>query len=112
MLKNQKSDQPKKGIKNIDELRKSHELPHHWQLRKEFLQIYAEDYELDRLICLSNVFVNVECMGLSYPDEVMKTIKQLGSKVKGLEYHRYQVSVEEEEPERPRKQPQGRRRYN
>ena len=97
-----------KGVANIEDLRKSYELPHHWHLRREFLQIYKNDYELDRLVCLSNVFVNVECMGLTYPDEVMKLIQQLGSKVRGLETYKRQASeqqqlLEEEEPELPRK---------
>lgn len=71
-----------------EQYRKPYELPHHWQLRKEFLQIYADKYDLDRLICLSHVFVNVECMGLTYPDEVMELIKKLGSQVKGLKTYR------------------------
>lgn len=90
------------GVKNIEELRKNYELPHHWALRKEFIQIYQDKYDLDRLVCLSNVFVNVECMGLTYPDEVMKLIKELGSKVRGLENYKYHL--EKEEPELPRKQ--------
>lgn len=97
------------GIKDIEELRKPYELPHHWALRKEFIQIYQDKYDLDRLICLSNVFVNVECMGLTYPEQVMKLIKELGSKVRGLETYRYQL--EKEEPELPRRQAgQGSRR--
>lgn len=99
-----RSDQePIKGIKNIDELRKPYELPHHWQLRKEFIRIHAGKFDIDRLICLSNVFVNVECMGLTYPDEVMKLIKELGSKVKGIEHYRYQLE-RDDEPEPRRKQ--------
>lgn len=92
---------------NFDEFRKSYELPHHWQLRKEFLQLYADKFDIDRLICLSNVFVNVECMGLSYPEGVMKLVKELKTKVRGLEVYKYQY--EKDEPEQPRKQV--RRRY-
>lgn len=104
-------DPPLNGIKNIDELRQPHELPHIWQLRKEFLQIHSDKFELDRLICLSNVFVNVECMGLSYPDGVMKLVKDLGTKVKGLEYYRYQLEKNESD-DLPRKQPKNRRQFN
>ena len=99
-----------KGIDNIDELRKPYELPHHWQLRNEFIRTYADKFDTDRLICLSNVFVNVECMGLTYPDEVMKLIKELGSKIRGLETYRYQL--EKNEPELPRKQQGNRRQYH
>lgn len=92
----------KGGIKDIEELRKLYELPHHWALRKEFIQIYHDKFDYDRLICLSNVFVNVECMGLTYPPEVMKLIKELGSKVRGLETYRHQL--ERNEPELPRRE--------
>lgn len=94
-------------LKNIDQFRKPYELPHHWQLRKEFLVLNAGKYKLDRLICLSNVFVNVNCLGLGYPDEVMKLVKELGSRVKALETYKLQIEAEEEyddEPELPRKQ--------
>ena len=100
---------PIKGIKNIEELRKPYELSHHWELRKEFLKIHADKFDWDRLTCLSNVFVNVECMGLTYPDEVMKLIKELGKSVKGLETYKYQF--EQEEAELPRKQPANSRRH-
>lgn len=108
----QDSDQqlPIERIENINDYMKSYELPHHWQLRKEFIQIHAGKFDLDRLICLSNVFVNVECMGLTYPDEVMKLIKELGSKVRGLENYKYQL--EKNEPELPRKKPQTQGAYN
>lgn len=114
--KHQESDQqlPFEQIKNINDLMKSYELPHHWQLRKEFIQVHNGRFHEDRLICLSNVFINVECLGLTYPDEVMKEIKELGSKVRGLEQHRYQF--EKNEPELPRKQSAqanyNRRQYN
>lgn len=65
----------------IDKLRNESELPHHWALRREFIRVHNGDMPTDRLICLSNVFVNVECMGLTYPDEVMTKTKELGSKV-------------------------------
>lgn len=107
---NKKQLSPIKGIKDIEELRKPYELSHHWELRKEFLKIHADKFDHDRLICLSNVFVNVECMGLTYPDEVMKLIKELGKPVRGLETYRYQC--ERDEPELPRKHSANARRQH
>jgi len=108
MSKDQSSEDSKsiRGI-NIDDLRKPYELPHHWDLRREFIKIYLDKYEFDRLICLSNLFVNIECMGLSYPEEVEKTIKELGSKVRGLQDYKNGLRLEEPEEEpKPRKFPQ------
>lgn len=98
------------GVKDIEALRKPYELSHHWELRREFLKIYADKFEWDRLVCLSNVFVNVECMGLTYPDEVMKLIKELGKSVRGLETYKYHL--EKDEPELPRKQSSNARRHH
>lgn len=85
-------------LETIEEQRKSYELPHHWQLRKEFLLLYAAQFDIDRLICLSNLFVNITCLGLEYPDEVMKLVYELGSKVKALETYKYQTQDDLSEP--------------
>jgi hypothetical protein len=98
------------GIKDLEELRKPYELAHHWELRKEFLKIHADKFDPDRLICLSNVFINVECMGLTYPEEVMKLVKELGKSVRGLETYKYQF--EQDEPELPRKHSSNSRRHH
>lgn len=101
-------------LNNIDDYRKPYELPHLWKLRKEFLTIYAEKFDIDRLICLSNLFVNINCLGLEYPDEVMKLIRELGSKVQALETYKHQLEAvqEDEEPELPRKQPRNNNNNN
>lgn len=95
-------------MRDVDSFRNPNELPHHWQLRREFIQMYSDRFDVDRLECLSQLFVNIECMGLSYPQEVMSQVKELGSKVKGLEYYKFQL--EKGEPEPPRKQPTYHRR--
>lgn len=74
---------------DVESLRVSSELPHHWQLRKSFLLAHKEKLPRDRLICLSHVFVNVECMDLKYPEHVMETVKQLGSHVDKSMYKTY-----------------------
>lgn len=66
---------------DIDKLRDPSELPHHWELRRKFISLHNGQYTPDRLVCLSHVFVNVECLGLTYPDAVMQTIKRLGSNI-------------------------------
>lgn len=103
MSANHSKENKNGNMKDIDSFRNPNELPHHWQLRKEFLEMYYGEFDVDRLVCLSNLFVNIECMGLSYPPEVMKQVKELGSKIKGLEYYKFQM--EKSEPELPRKQP-------
>lgn len=82
----------------VDNLRNESELPHHWALRREFIRNHNGDLPTDRLICLSKVFVNVECMGLTYPDEVMTKIKELGSKVDKKFIDDLTYKIDESEP--------------
>lgn len=68
-------------MKEIDDLKKTYELPHYWRLRKEFIQMYKDQFNLDRLICLSSVFVNVTFLGVTYSDAVMQLVQELGSSI-------------------------------
>lgn len=96
------SDHVTLGSDEIDELRNESELPHHWALRREFLRNHNGTLSSDRLICLSHVFVNVQCMNLTYPDRVMALVKELGSKIdkKLIEEMTYHVNETERPPER------------
>lgn len=69
------------SVAEIDKYRYSYELPHHWDLRKQFLLLHGGTMPNQRLICLSQIFVNTECMGLSYPQEVMDLVKELSAKI-------------------------------
>ena len=89
---------------NVDRFKKSYELPHHWQLRRDFLLTYSDRFATDRLVCLSNVFVNVECMGLSYPEKVMELVHELGHKINSLADYKAQSESRREAAEPPRKQ--------
>lgn len=73
-------------MKDIDDFKGSRELPHYWQLRKVFIQMYKDKFDLDRLICLSNVFVNVTFLGVTYSDAVMRLVKELSSSI-NTEYY-------------------------
>lgn len=85
---------------DIESLRDPSELPHHWQLRKSFLLAHKGKYSNDRLVCLSHVFVNVECMGTKYPEEVMETVKELSSDIdKSIIQN---TSEQEKQQEQPR----------
>lgn len=98
------------NLEDVEKYRKSYELDHIWQLRRDFLKMYADRFDEDRLLCLSNVFVNVECMGLTYPDEVMKLIKELGSKIQKLEVYRHSLE-QPEEHEEPLRRRDGRQQH-
>ncbi|KAL3315025.1 Cilia- and flagella-associated protein 20 [Cichlidogyrus casuarinus] len=64
--------------KIVDSMRRTHENPTEWKVRKAFLMKNFEKLPKDRLECLSNCFVNVELYGAAYMDEVMIKVKDLG----------------------------------
>ncbi|VDK49321.1 unnamed protein product [Dibothriocephalus latus] len=66
---------------NIEGMRRPHENPTEWRVRKAFLEKNAGKLDVDRLECLSQCFVNCELYGCGYPDKVMNEIKDLGSDI-------------------------------
>ncbi|KAA0200896.1 hypothetical protein FBUS_07779 [Fasciolopsis buskii] len=54
----------------IDDLRKHHENPTEWRIRRAFLEKNVGLLPPDRLECLSHCFVNVELYGNGYPEKV------------------------------------------
>uniref|UniRef100_A0A8D8WQZ6 G patch domain-containing protein 2 n=1 Tax=Cacopsylla melanoneura TaxID=428564 RepID=A0A8D8WQZ6_9HEMI len=57
--------------------RSNHEPKEHWELREKFLEAHKDKFDEDRLVCLAQVFYNVEFLGCKYPDQVMKQIEDL-----------------------------------
>ncbi|KAL1450658.1 hypothetical protein WDU94_002997 [Cyamophila willieti] len=55
----------------------NHEPSEHWELREKFLEAHKDKFDEDRLVCLAQVFYNVEFLGCKYPDPVMKQIAEL-----------------------------------
>lgn len=49
----------------VEKYRKLWEIEDHWVLRKEFILAHKDKYDLDRLLCLAQMFVNIETMGNS-----------------------------------------------
>ncbi|KAL5966239.1 Partner of xrn-2 protein 1 [Taenia solium] len=62
----------------IDGMRRPHENPTEWRLRKAFLVKNFDALGPERLECLSNCFVNHELYGAGYPGKVMSEIQKYG----------------------------------
>ncbi|KAL5011750.1 hypothetical protein ScPMuIL_010301 [Solemya velum] len=67
------------NIANIEELRGPYESNVEWNLRRLFLEEHKDRFPEDRLVCLSNCFINVEMYGCRYPGPVMEQLKELSS---------------------------------
>lgn len=102
---------------NVWDYKKQCELPHFWNLRKDFLLSNSESgIPNDRLVCLSNIFINIEIMGLEYDEKIMNEVKSLGQNLKELQRYKMKLASmsQEQEDERPRKVPaqQNRNRWS
>jgi len=62
---------------NVEECRGVHESVEHWELRKQFLVDNMGRFPKARLICLSQVFANMEFLGCRYPEETMELVHEL-----------------------------------
>ncbi|KAK3593713.1 hypothetical protein CHS0354_013610 [Potamilus streckersoni] len=62
---------------DVESLRNPFESNTEWRMRRSFLDVHADKFPLDRLICLSNCYVNVEMYGCRYPELVMKQLREL-----------------------------------
>ena len=67
---------------DVDQYRSSHESNHEWSLRRSFLLVHRDKFPLNRLLCLANCFVVVECYGCRYPAAVMRQLAELSVDIK------------------------------
>lgn len=62
---------------NVDDYRTQYEPDEHWELRRLFMERHQVSIPEDELVCLAQVFVNVELLHCRYPLETMQRIKEL-----------------------------------
>lgn len=100
------------AVFDIDAQRKPWEIDDHWMLRRDFLSAHVDKFPPDRLLCLAQLFVNIETMGTTYPAELMKLIRELSADVESLTRFRERKSeLEAGGMFKPTKQPQDTNRY-
>lgn len=66
---------------DIESYRTAYESEEHWALKRDFLEAHKDRIPEARLICLAQVFVNVELLGCKYPDPVMEQVAVLARDV-------------------------------
>lgn len=62
---------------SIDDYRTRYEPEEHWDLRRCFMEAHQNWIPEDELVCLAQVFVNVELLHCRYPLETMERLKEL-----------------------------------
>ena len=73
---------------DISKLRKSWEIEDHWILRRDFLLTHKNRLSPERLLCMAQIFVNVETLGTGYGPEIMEELKELTDDIPSLEEFR------------------------
>ncbi|XP_042857066.1 partner of xrn-2 protein 1-like [Penaeus japonicus] len=58
-----------------------YESQEHWELKRDFILAHKDRIPEERLICLAQVFVNVELLGCRYPEQTMKQVSVLAEDV-------------------------------
>lgn len=66
---------------DVEQHKTEHECDEHWELRRKFLLAHKEKFPEDELICLAQVFTNVELLGCRYPKETMELIAELAQDI-------------------------------
>lgn len=66
---------------DVDAYRREYESEEHWCLRKRFMEMHKDKFPEDKLVCLAQVFTNMEFMGCKYPSETMIMVGELSQEV-------------------------------
>lgn len=51
---------------DVEQHKVEHESDEHWELRRNFLLAHKDKFAEDTLVCLAQVFVNIELLGCRY----------------------------------------------
>jgi XRN-Two Binding Domain, XTBD/G-patch domain len=73
---------------DIESYRKEYECDEHWRLREAFMRAYKDQFTEDELVCLAQVFVNVELLGCRYPLETVQRVTQLAGDLDEVKSYR------------------------
>ncbi|XP_015598689.1 NF-kappa-B-repressing factor isoform X2 [Cephus cinctus] len=66
---------------DVEQHKMEHECDEHWELRRKFLLAHRDKFTEEELLCLAQVFTNVEFLGCRYPEETMQMIAELSQDV-------------------------------
>lgn len=66
---------------DVEKYRTDYESEEHWDLKCAFIKAHKERFSEEELICLAQVFFNVEFMGCRYPLETMQLVAELSKEV-------------------------------
>lgn len=66
---------------DVEQHKTEHECDEHWELKRKFLLAHKNKFPEDELVCLAQVFTNVELLGCRYPKETMQLVAELAQDI-------------------------------
>lgn len=66
---------------DLDNYKTDYESDEHWELRKTFMEAHKESFPENELVCLAQVFTNIELLGCRYPLGTMTKVALLSKEV-------------------------------
>lgn len=66
---------------DVNYYKNEYESEEHWELRKAFIEAHKDKFPEQELICLAQVFTNIEFLGCRYPDKTMQKVALLSKDV-------------------------------
>lgn len=66
---------------DVDRYRADYESEEHWELRKSFIDAHKDKFPENELVCLAQVFTNIEFLGCRYPNKTMERVALLSKDV-------------------------------
>ncbi|XP_031633357.1 uncharacterized protein LOC116347080 isoform X2 [Contarinia nasturtii] len=66
---------------DVNRYRADYESDEHWQLRKAFIDAHKDKFPECELVCLAQVFTNIEFLGCRYPKKTMERVALLSKDI-------------------------------
>lgn len=66
---------------DVEKYRTDYESEEHWELKKLFINTHRHNFNEEKMICLTQIFFNVEMLGCRYGLEVMTQIAEMSKGV-------------------------------
>lgn len=66
---------------DTDYYKTDYESEEHWGLRRAFIEAHKDKFAESELVCLAQVFTNIEFLGCRYPDATMRKVAMLSQEV-------------------------------
>lgn len=66
---------------DVNNYKTDYESDEHWELRRAFMEAHKDSFPEDDLVCLAQVFTNIEFLGCRYPARTMERVAHLSKDV-------------------------------